>query len=230
MNNTYITEIKISILLLTVLQLFFTSCSKKVYPEPAPRSIVILDDKQSRKDFDDVAIKMKPQKLPDFSFNRLSEQKPFQNISSSEDQKKLEKFIDERNRKEIHFKDCNADQIIATAQKFIGIPYCMGGTTSKCMDCSGLVLAVFAKHGIQLPHSSEEQARYGKVITTIDGLIKGDLVFFIKSYKTSRFITHAGIYIGNNEFIHSSSKNGVTVSSLNYIWWSKKFIFGTRLL
>ncbi|TFG73904.1 MAG: NlpC/P60 family protein, partial [Thermodesulfobacteriales bacterium] len=97
-------------------------------------------------------------------------------------------------------------------------------------DCSGLLVTVFGTHGIVLPHNSEEQARYGKIINGKDGLKKGDLVFFIRSYKTDRFITHSGIYIGSNKFIHTSSTNGVTITSLSDPWWNEKFIFGTRIL
>jgi len=106
----------------------------------------------------------------------------------------------------------------------------MGGTTMKCMDCSGLLLTVFARLGINLPHNSEEQARYGKIISRMDELKKGDLVFFIKTYETHHFITHSGIYAGNNKFIHASSKNGVIITSINDPWWNQKFIFGTRIL
>jgi len=131
--------------------------------------------------------------------------------------------------KGINTQNTCADEIIKTAQKYLGVPHCMGGTTMKCMDCSGLLVTVFAIHGIYLPHNSEEQARYGKIITGKDELIKGDLVFFIRSYKTSDLITHSGIYVGNNEFIHTSSKNGVTITSLDDPWWNQKFIFGTRV-
>jgi murein DD-endopeptidase / murein LD-carboxypeptidase len=88
-------------------------------------------------------------------------------------------------------------------------------------------VTVFAAHDIHLPHNSEEQARYGTIIAGMDELRKGDLVFFIRSYKTNRFITHSGIYIGNNNFIHTSSSKGVTITSLNDPWWEEKFIFGT---
>jgi cell wall-associated NlpC family hydrolase len=91
-------------------------------------------------------------------------------------------------------------------------------------------VAVFARHGINLPHNSEEQARYGKIIDGMDKLKKGDLVFFIRSYRTLHFITHSGIYLGNNNFIHTSSKDGVTITSLNDHYWKEKFIFGTRVL
>ena len=132
--------------------------------------------------------------------------------------------------KGIKYNNTSANEIIKTAQKYLGVPHCMGGTTMKCLDCSGLLVTVFAKHGINLPHNSEEQARYGKIISGKSELRKGDLVFFIRSYKTQHFITHSGIYVGNNKFIHTSSKKGVIITSLYDPWWNEKFIFGTRVL
>jgi len=153
----------------------------------------------------------------------------FQNIESKNEKKKLEDFMDGGTEKGINTKNTSANEIIKTAQQYLGVPHCMGGATMKCIDCSGLLVAVFAKHGIHLPHNSEEQARYGEKITRMNELLRGDLVFFIRSYKTNQFITHSGIYIGNNKFIHTSSKKGVTITSINDPWWSEKFIFGTRV-
>jgi len=153
----------------------------------------------------------------------------FQNIESKNENKKLEDFMDGGTEKGINTKNTSANEIIKTAQQYLGVPHCMGGASMKCIDCSGLLVAVFAKHGIQLPHNSEEQARYGKKIIRMNELLRGDMVFFIRSYKTNKFITHSGIYIGNNKFIHTSSKKGVTITSINDPWWSEKFIFGTRV-
>jgi lipoprotein Spr len=156
-------------------------------------------------------------------------ERSFPNIESQAEQKKLKDFMDAGTEKVIITSNTSPDEIIKTARQYIGVPHCMGGTTMKCIDCSGLLSAVFARHGIKLPHNSEEQARYGKIITVINELKKGDLVFFIRSYRTNRFITHSGIYMGNNEFIHTSSKVGVTITSFNDPWWSEKYIFGTRI-
>ena len=154
----------------------------------------------------------------------------FRNVESHSEKKKLNVFLDSGTEKKINIHNISADEIIMTAKKYIGVPHCMGGTTMKCIDCSGLLVAVFARYGIALPHKSEEQARFGKVISGMDQLIKGDLVFFIRTYRTSDFITHSGIYIGNNKFIHTSSSSGVTITSLSDPWWKEKFIFGTRIL
>jgi cell wall-associated NlpC family hydrolase len=170
------------------------------------------------------------QLLITYCSTQLYPEPSFQNIESQAEKKKLKDFMDAGTEKVINTHNTSADEIIKTARQYLGVPHCMGGTTMKCIDCSGLLSAVFAKHGIHLPHNSEEQARYGKIITGMNDLKKGDLVFFIRSYKTHYFITHSGIYTGNNEFIHTSSTVGVTITSLSDPWWQEKFIFGTRVI
>lgn len=169
------------------------------------------------------------QLLVTYCSKQLYHEQSFPNIESKAENKKLKDFMAAGAEKVINTRNSSPDEIIKTAKQYLGVPHCMGGTTMKCLDCSGLLVAVFGKHGIKLPHNSEEQARYGKIITRRDELKKGDLVFFIRSYKTHYFITHAGIYIGNNQFIHTSSTVGVTITSLSDPWWTEKFIFGTRL-
>jgi murein DD-endopeptidase / murein LD-carboxypeptidase len=120
--------------------------------------------------------------------------------------------------------------ILNTAEKYFGIPYCFGGTTTRCLDCSGLLVRVFAEHGIDLPHNSQAQSKQGMIINNKNDLVKGDLVFFTGSYNTKNRITHSGIYAGDNKFIHSSTSKGVTVTSLDDPYWKNKFAFGSRLL
>lgn len=123
-----------------------------------------------------------------------------------------------------------ADDLIRTAMSYLGIPHCMGGLSRRCIDCSGLVLKVFDEYGIKLPHSAQDQSRFGETVNEKKYLQKGDIVFFKGSYKTSRHITHSGIYVGDNMFIHTSSGKGVTVTSLDDSYWKSKFVFGKRLL
>ncbi|HSL87584.1 MAG TPA: C40 family peptidase [Bacteroidales bacterium] len=153
----------------------------------------------------------------------------FLNIESRAEERKLKEFLAGDTEEKLNTRNATPDAIIKTAERYLGVPHCMGGTTTKCMDCSGLLLTVFSQYGIRLPHSAEGQARYGRIINGIGQLRRGDLVFFIRSYQTSRFITHSGIYIGNNRFIHASTTKGVTITSLDDPWWNEKFIFGTRL-
>lgn len=161
---------------------------------------------------------------------KLSPARSFENVDTKAEKKKLERFISGGVEESINTNNVSADELIKAARQYLGVPHCMGGTTSKCMDCSGLLFAVFRKFNISLPHNSEEQARYGVIITRREDLKKGDLVFFIRTYRTNNFITHAGICTGNNEFIHASTSNGVTITSLYDPWWNDKFIFGTKVL
>lgn len=160
------------------------------------------------------------QLYPDASYN---------NVRSQAERNKLNEFLEEGTGKVINIRNASPDDIIGTARKYLGVPHCMGGKTMKCTDCSGLLVAVFGNYGINLPHNSEAQARFGKIIKNINDLKKGDLVFFIRSYKTNNFITHSGIYIGDNKFIHTSSSVGVTITPLSDPYWNEKFLFGTRV-
>jgi lipoprotein Spr len=153
----------------------------------------------------------------------------FKNIITQAEKQKMDDFISVGIEKAVDTHGATPDEIIKTARQYLGVPHCMGGTTMKCMDCSGLLVTVFASHGIQLPHNSEEQARYGRVISKMEDLRKGDMVFFIRSYKTSHFITHSGIFLGDNKFIHTSSSDGVTITSLDDPWWNGRYLFGTRV-
>ena len=169
------------------------------------------------------------QLLISYCSKRVYPEPVFNNIETSAENARLRDFLNTGSGKELDTRNTSPDRIIETARRFLGVPHCMGGSSSRCMDCSGLLVVVFKKNGIILPHNSEEQARYGRIIAVRDDLRKGDLVFFIRSYKTNHFITHSGIYLGKNEFIHASSTNGVTITSLDDSWWNGKFIFGTRI-
>lgn len=141
----------------------------------------------------------------------------------------MEAFIRSGTGKHLDTRQVKPDQVIGTAEKFIGTPHCMGGYTRRCMDCSGLTFAAFAAHQVELPRRSQDQARYGTIVTDRQALKRGDLLFFTRSYNSADYITHVGIYLGNNRFIHASTSQGVTVTPLDNPWWSQRYVFGTRI-
>lgn len=155
-------------------------------------------------------------------------------IESAVDNKAKTRLIDFLKggvEKDVVFDDgVTADMLINTAEKYLGIKNVLGKADLSGMDCSGLVMKVLSEYNFNVPHSSEAQARYGKIIVGQDKLRRGDLIFFIRTYNTKKFITHVGIYIGDYQMIHSSSKRGVSVSSTVNSYWKPKFIFGTRIL
>jgi cell wall-associated NlpC family hydrolase len=97
------------------------------------------------------------------------------------------------------------EKLADTAESFVGIEYSWGGTsTNDGFDCSGLARAVYHLNGLSLPRSSVQQYRAGTDVPK-SGLLRGDLVFFAAS--PSQAISHVGIYVGENAFIHAPGKD-----------------------
>ncbi len=113
-----------------------------------------------------------------------------------------------------------------TAERFVGIPYRWGGNTVvDGMDCSGFARAVYNLCGVNIPRTSAEQYKIGQKIDR-DELADGDLVFFGSSENQ---ITHVGIYVGNNRFVHAPKRGeDIKISTLNDNGFSKKFMGGRR--
>jgi probable lipoprotein NlpC len=105
------------------------------------------------------------------------------------------------------------------------VGYRHGGMSKNGVDCSGFVHITFRdKFGVTLPRSTSQMAREGVQIMERD-LIAGDLVFF----KTGTFTKHVGIYLEKRKFLHASTTDGVTISSLNNKYWKRCFWLARRI-
>ncbi|SHE43654.1 Cell wall-associated hydrolase, NlpC family [Caloramator proteoclasticus DSM 10124] len=121
----------------------------------------------------------------------------------------------------------NVEQVEDIAKSLLGVRYVYGGTTTSGLDCSGFVQYVYKKMGVVLPRTASQQARVGLAVSK-DNLRKGDLVFF---ETVSAGISHVGIYLGDGKFIHASStKKGVTISSLDSGYYSERYRGAVRIL
>lgn len=110
--------------------------------------------------------------------------------------------------------------------KIVGTPYLYGGTTTKGFDCSGFIQYVFKQVDIDLPRTTKSQAKEGiKVEKT--NLLAGDLVFFNTD---GTGISHAGIYMGNGLFSHSSASKGVRISKLSEDYFAERYVTARRIL
>lgn len=127
----------------------------------------------------------------------------------------------------------NSD-IVATAKQYLGTGYVYGGASPSGFDCSGYTMYVYSQHGYSLPHSatSQWQSGIGTRVYPISALQVGDLVFFNDpSRNAGKACSHAGIYIGDGQFIHSSSSRsgGVIISSLTSGYYNTYFVGGIHV-
>jgi lipoprotein Spr len=100
--------------------------------------------------------------------------------------------------------------LFESIDEWYGTPYRYGGTTKKGIDCSAFVRATLkSAFGYELPRTAREQY-YASIRISPTELKEGDLLFF----NTRGGISHVGIYLKNNKFVHSSSSKGVTISDL----------------
>ena len=122
----------------------------------------------------------------------------------------------------------SGSEIVSLAQQYLGVPYVYGGSSPSGFDCSGFTMYIFAQVGVKLPHGATSQLSYGASVSRSE-LQPGDLVFF-QDY--GAVASHAGIYIGGDQFIHASSSyyNGhcVVISSLTETYYNSHYYTARR--
>jgi cell wall-associated NlpC family hydrolase len=115
-------------------------------------------------------------------------------------------------------------QLLDHYSQWAGTPYRLGGMDRSGVDCSGFIQRVYADlDGTRLPRTTEQQARIGNPVKRHQ-LQPADLVFFKTGWKQR----HAGIYIGNGEFIHASTSRGVMISRLDNPYWDDSWWMARR--
>ncbi len=119
------------------------------------------------------------------------------------------------------------ERLILFAKKMINLPYKFGGNGVFALDCSSFVQKVYSFVGHPLPRSAREQYTVGDAIEKHE-LQTGDLLFF-RTYAS--FPSHVGIYIGNNLFIHASSRSKkIQIDNVDAPYYVKRFIGAKRML
>lgn len=106
-------------------------------------------------------------------------------------------------------------------------PYRMGGSTKKGVDCSAFTQTLLSViYNVQVPRTAYAQKEYCMSVEP-EQLKEGDLVFF---NTRGRGISHVGIYLLDNKFVHAATSSGVMISSLNENYWSKKYAGAGRIV
>ena len=122
------------------------------------------------------------------------------------------------------------DQMVAYAMQYLGYRYVYGGATpSDGFDCSGFTSYVAKHFGFKIGRSAAAQLNDGTYVSR-SNLKPGDIVLFERTYTTTAKATHAGMYIGNDKFIHAAnSRTGVVIGDLNSDYYASRFVCGRRL-
>ncbi|WP_297338176.1 C40 family peptidase [Algoriphagus sp.] len=118
----------------------------------------------------------------------------------------------------ISSRETSVENLITTAKSMLGVPYLWGGTSIKGMDCSGFTKTIFYLNGQVIPRDASQQIKEGEQVDTDknwENLQVGDLLFFGEKATSERAerVVHVGMWIGNNEFIHSRGR--VRISSFD---------------
>ncbi|MDQ0200385.1 C40 family peptidase [Neobacillus ginsengisoli] len=119
--------------------------------------------------------------------------------------------------------------MITEAQKYIGWPYVWGGANPTTgFDCSGFTQWTFAKAGIKLPRTAQEQ--YDASLKILPAEAKpGDLVFYTGTYASDHFITHIGIYLGKGKMLDSDD-SGIGIHTIHSTYWKSHLAGFGRVL
>ena len=134
----------------------------------------------------------------------------------------------------------NGNDLVSYSDTFLGMNYLWGGTTPAILDaagkyksggfdCSGFVQYAYKHFGINLPRTTMDQINKG-ISIKIDNLKNGDLVFFMTNSALPYQVSHVGIYIGNNKFIHSPKSGDVIKISVLTGYYKERFVIGKRIL
>ncbi|MDR3609584.1 MAG: C40 family peptidase [Ignavibacteriaceae bacterium] len=140
----------------------------------------------------------------------------------------LQKIGTNKDSKNLPVDNSLKEKMLMEIIKYLDTPYKFGGSSKSGIDCSAFTQTIFQNtFSVDLLRSARDQYTQGFIVDEREKLQFGDLVFF----NTRRRVRpgHVGIYIGDNLFAHSSSKNGVIVSSLDLDYYSQRFMGGRRI-
>ena len=110
--------------------------------------------------------------------------------------------------------------LLSQMEKWYGTQYCFGGSTDSCIDCSSFTQVLLRDvYNVKIPRNAQQQFDACTKIE-VENLKEGDLVFF-NTVSASMIITHVGVFVCNNKFVHASTSKGVTISDLSEKYFAK---------
>lgn len=158
------------------------------------------------------------------STNALTEKSSIDKENLESLSSSLERFMVESDL----LSNADKDELMYKVIEYLNTPYRWGGTSKSGIDCSAFVQTVmYQSLGVLLPRTSIEQSSVGETIARED-LKFGDLLFFDTMNKGRT--SHVGIYLEDGYFVHSGSRTGVAVASLDSDFYSRVFLHAKRVV
>ncbi|MGC8785118.1 MAG: NlpC/P60 family protein [Armatimonadota bacterium] len=119
--------------------------------------------------------------------------------------------------------------LVYTAKRLLGVPYLWGGSSPFGLDCSGFVQLVYRMCGLVIPRDADLQAEFDRTIeVSLADVQPGDLIFFAGGNdQHRRTITHVGMIVDGEHFIHSSGGVGVNITPLDEPYY-RSILWGVR--
>lgn len=146
------------------------------------------------------------------------------------EQDMLLKELKKIRKKRYRSSDFNTKRILNNAKKHLGERYVWGGTRPNAFDCSGYTQYLYKKEGVTIPRTAYAQSKVGVEVSP-NNLKEGDLLFFLTDKSRGIPVTHVGLYLGNDKFIHAASrKKGIIISSFSKSRYRRIFVKATRIV
>jgi len=164
--------------------------------------------------------------------NKLSKTKKTKNFINEQSKliSRLDSLEERRDSITKSALDYNKENMLKNAKKHLGEDYVWGGTIPGGFDCSGYMQYIYKKEGVSIPRTAYQQSKVGKEVSRFE-LKKGDLLFFLTDKSRNIPVTHVGMYLGDDKFIHAASKRkGIIISSFSKSRYSRLFVKATRII
>lgn len=136
-------------------------------------------------------------------------------------------YVSGDDEKELTTSGLRKSDVMDNILNWLGVNYRFGGMGANGIDCSAFVREIYnSTCKVLLPRTARDQFTVGEQVSR-RSMEFGDLVFFHTRKRV--YVSHVGIYLGDNLFAHASSKYGVTVSSLESTYYKNRFIGAKRI-
>ncbi|MBE9535956.1 MAG: C40 family peptidase [Proteobacteria bacterium] len=197
----------------------------------------IFSDKGKKKEAVEQINRLKPGEVTGWLSGKIREKTapkaPLNQYVKKVEKERANYRVEEKERKELEKvakRIVKKPELLATVKGWLGTPYRYGGNSRKAVDCSAFTMNVYSQaYSRKIPRTSNQQyTRYGRSSVKKRDRKEGDLIYF-KTLYNGKPVSHVGIWLDEDRFVHASSSKGVVISNLSRDrYWSKRYVGANR--